>query len=94
MNLNNFTIKSQEAVQKAVELVTRQNQQSIEATHLLKAVILTGESVVNFLFQKLGINAQGLNAALDRKIASYPKVEGGEPYLSREANAVLQKAVD
>ena len=94
MNLNNFTIKSQEAVQKAVELVTRQNQQSIEATHLLKAVILTGESVVNFLFQKLGINLQGLNAALDRKIASYPKVEGGEPYLSREANAVLQKAVD
>ena len=94
MNLNNFTIKSQEAVQKAVELVTRQNQQSIEATHLLKAVILAGESVVNFLFQKLGINLQGLNAALDRKIASYPKVEGGEPYLSREANAVLQKAVD
>ena len=94
MKLNNFTIKSQEAVQKAVELVTRQNQQSIEATHLLKAVILTGESVVNFLFQKLGINLQGLNAALDRKIASYPKVEGGEPYLSREANAVLQKAVD
>lgn len=94
MNMNNFTIKSQEAVQKAVELVTRQNQQSIEATHLLKAVILTGESVVNFLFQKLGINLQGLNAALDRKIASYPKVEGGEPYLSREANAVLQKAVD
>ena len=94
MNLNNFTIKSQEAVQKAVELVTRQNQQSIKATHLLKAVILTGESVVNFLFQKLGINPQGLNAALDRKIASYPKVEGGEPYLSREANAVLQKAVD
>ena len=94
MNLNNFTIKSQEAVQKAVELVGQQNQQSIEATHLLKAVILTGESVVNFLFQKLGINPQGLNAALDRKIASYPKVEGGEPYLSREANAVLQKAVD
>ena len=93
MNLNNFTIKSQEAVQKAVELVGQQNQQSIEATHLLKAVILTGESVVNFLFQKLGINPQGLNAALDRKIASYPKVEGGEPYLSREANAVLQKAV-
>ena len=94
MNLNNFTIKSQEAVQKAVELVGQQNQQSIEATHLLKAVILTGESVVNFLFQKLGINPQGLNAALDRKIASYPKVEGGEPYLSREANVVLQKAVD
>ena len=94
MNLNNFTIKSQEAVQKAVELVGQQNQQSIEATHLLKAVILTGESVVNFLFQKLGINPQGLNAALDRKIASYPKVEGGEPYLSREANGVLQKAVD
>lgn len=94
MNLNNFTIKSQEAVQKAVELVRMQNRQSIEATDLLKAVILTGESMMQFLFQKLGIHAAGLNQLLDRKLESYPKVTGGEPYLSREANAVLQKAVD
>ena len=94
MNLNNFTIKSQEAVQKAVELVRMQNRQSIEATDLLKAVILTGESMMQFLFQKLGIHAAGLNQLLDRKLESYPKVTGGEPYLSREANAVLQKAID
>ena len=94
MNLNNFTIKSQEAVQKAVELVRMQNRQSIEATDLLKAVILTGESMMQFLFQKLGIHAAGLNQLLDRKLEAYPKVTGGEPYLSREANAVLQKAVD
>ena len=94
MNLNNFTIKSQEAVQKAVELVKMQNRQSIEATDLLKAVILTGESMMQFLFQKLGIHAAGLNQLLDRKLGSYPKVTGGEPYLSREANAVLQKAID
>lgn len=94
MNLNNFTIKSQEAVQKAVELVRMQNRQSIEATDLLKAVILTGESMMQFLFQKLGIHAAGLNQLLDRKLGSYPKVTGGEPYLSREANAVLQKAID
>ena len=94
MNLNNFTIKSQEAVQKAVQLVSQYNQQAIEPAYLLKAVILTGESVTNFLFQKLGINSQNLNMVLDRQIESYPKVSGGEPYLSSESNAVLQKAID
>ena len=62
--------------------------------HLLKAVIMTGESVTNFIFQKLGVNAQNLNMVLDRQIESYPKVSGGEPYLSSESNAVLQKAID
>jgi len=94
MNLNNFTIKSQEAVQQAIQLVSSNNQQVIEPEHLLKAVIMTGESMVNFLFQKLGVNTQNLNLVLDRQIESYPKVSGGEPYLSREANAVLQKAID
>lgn len=94
MNLNNFTIKAQEAIQQAVQLVTQRNQQVVEPTHILKGVMLTGESVVNFLFQKLGINTQNLNAILDRQIDSYPKVSGGEPYLSRESNAVLQKAID
>ena len=94
MNLNNFTIKAQEAVQRAVQLVTKNNQQVIEPVHLLKAVIMTGESVTNFIFQKLGVNAQNLNMVLDRQIESYPKVSGGEPYLSSESNAVLQKAID
>jgi len=94
MNLNNFTIKSQEAVQKAVELVSARSQQAIEAAHLLKAVILTGESVVNFLFQKLGVNTSNLNTILDKQLDSYPRISGGgEPYLSSEANAVLQKAI-
>lgn len=94
MNLNNFTIKSQEAVQQAVQLVSQNNQQVIEPVHLLKAVILTGESITNFLFQKLGVNIQNVNMILDRQIESYPKVSGGEPYLSKESNAVLQKAID
>ncbi len=94
MNLNNFTIKAQEAVQKAVELVSKNNGQAIEAVHLLKGVILTGESVTNFIFQKLGVNIQNLNRVLDAQISSLPKVSGGEPYLSTEANAVLQKAID
>ena len=94
MNLNNFTIKAQEAVQQAVQLVTKNNQQVIEPVHLLKAVIMTGESVTNFIFQKLGVNAQNLNMVLDRQIESYPKVSGGDPYLSSESNAVLQKAID
>ena len=94
MNLNSFTIKSQEAVQQAVQLVRKNNQQAIEPVHLLKAVIMTGESITNFLFQKQGVNIRNLNTALDRRIESYPKVSGGEPYLSNESNAVLQKAID
>lgn len=94
MNFNNFTIKAQEAVQQAVQLVTQNNQQAVEPVHLLKAVIVTGESITNFLFQKLGVNRQQVVKAIDAQIASLPKVSGGEPYLSGEANAVLQKAID
>ena len=93
MNLNNFTIKSQEAVQQAVQLATQNGQQAIEAVHLLKGVIMTGESVTNFIFQKLGVNIQNLNRVLDAQISSLPKVSGGETYLSSEANTVLQKAI-
>ena len=89
MNFNNFTIKSQEAVQQAVQLVTQNGQQAIEAVHLLKAVIMTGESITNFLFQKLGVNQQNVMKVVDAQIASLPKVSGGEPYLSGEANAIL-----
>ena len=94
MNFNNFTIKSQEAVQQSVQLVTQNGQQAIEAVHLLKAVIMTGESITNFLFQKLGVNQQNVMKVVDAQIASLPKVSGGEPYLSGEANAILQKAID
>ncbi len=94
MNFNNFTIKAQEAVQQAVQLVTQNGQQAIEAVHLLKAVMMTGESITNFLFQKLGINQQNVMRAVDAQIASLPKVSGGEPYLSSESNAILQKAID
>jgi ATP-dependent Clp protease ATP-binding subunit ClpB len=95
MNLNNFTIKSQEAVQQAVRLVSERNQQAIEAVHLLKAVIMTGESVVNFLFRKLGVQVQQLHRALDSQLEACPRVSGNvEPYLSPEANSVLQKAAD
>lgn len=94
MNFNNFTIKSQEAVQQAVQLVTQNGQQAIEAVHLLNAVIMTGESITNFLFQKLGVNQQNVMKVVDAQIASLPKVSGGEPYLSGEANAILQKAID
>ncbi len=94
MNFNNFTIKSQDAVQKSVELARSHNQQSIEPAHLMKAILEEGENVTGFLFRKMGVNVQNLNVILDKEIQSYPKVSGGEPYLSRESNAVLQKAVD
>ena len=93
MNFNNFTIKSQEAVQQAVNLAQSLGQQAIEPEHLLAGVLKVGENVTNFLFQKLGINGQQISTVLDRQLASLPKVSGGEPYLSRDANEVLQKAV-
>ena len=94
MNFNNFTIKSQEAVQQAVNLVQSRGQQAIEPEHLLAGVLKDGENVTNFIFQKLGINGQQIETVLDKQIASLPKVSGGEPYLSRDANEVLQKAVE
>lgn len=92
MNFNNFTIKSQEAVQEAVDLVKNRGQQAIEPAHLLHAVMKVGENVTNFIFQKLGVNGQQVALVVDRQIESLPKVSGGEPYLSRESNEVLQKA--
>ena len=94
MNYNNFTIKAQEAFQKAVGLAQSANQQIIEPAHLLKALMLVGENITNFLLQKLSVNTQTLGLALDREIESYPKVSGGEPMLSRETNSVIQKATD
>lgn len=94
MNFNNFTIKSQEVLQKSLEMVQERNQQSVETLHILFSLILTGDNVANFLFQKLGVNPQSLLQIIDKQIDSLPKVSGGEPYLSRESNAALQKAID
>jgi ATP-dependent Clp protease ATP-binding subunit ClpB len=94
MNFNNFTIKSQEAIQKAVEITRSSGSQAIEPIHLLKAVIQEGESVVKFIFQKVGANLAAIDVLIDREIAAQPKVSGAEPYLSRTANDVLQKALD
>ena len=94
MNFNNFTIKSQEAVQSTVNLVQAKGQQAIETPHLFKALLKEGEDVAQFLFGKLGANRQALESTADSLIAGFPHVSGGEPYLSREANAVLQRATD
>lgn len=94
MNFNNFTIKSQEVIQKAVELTKGNGNQAIEPVHILKALILEGESVVKFIFQKVGANLPMLTSLIDREMSTLPKVNGGEPYLSRTSNDVLQKAID
>lgn len=93
MNFNNFTIKSQEAVQQAVNVTQARGQQAIEPVHLLAGVLKVGENVTNFIFQKLGMNAQQIALVIDKQIDSLPKVSGGEPYLSRESNEILQRAI-
>ncbi|MBP7179922.1 MAG: ATP-dependent chaperone ClpB [Dysgonomonadaceae bacterium] len=94
MNFNNFTIKAQEAVQKAIDLAQANGQQMIEPGHVLKGVMLVGENVTNYLFQKLEVNIRSLESGLDKQIESYPRVSGGDPMLSRETNSVFQKAND
>ena len=94
MNLNKFTIKAQEAVQEAVARAGRQGQQAIEPEHLLSGILKVGEQVTQFIFQKLGISQQAVTRAVDAQIASLPKVQGGEPYLSRSTNEVLLQAED
>ncbi|MDE6197961.1 MAG: type VI secretion system ATPase TssH, partial [Muribaculaceae bacterium] len=94
MNFNSFTIKSQEAIQKAVEITRGAGSQAIEPVCLLKGVIDEGESVVKFIFQKIGANPALVTRQVDSEIAALPKVSGQEPYLSRTSNDVLQKALD
>ena len=94
MNFNNFTIKSQEVVQKAIEYTREAGQQQIEPVHLLKAIFGEAETIVNFVFQKTGVNTSSVKAAVDNAITSLPKVSGGEVFLSRESNEALQKAID
>jgi len=93
MNFDNFTIKAQEAVNQAVKIAEGNNQQAIETGHLLKGLMVNAESVTGFLLKKLGVNVLIFNAALDKIIVSYPKVTGGESYLSSAANSAVQKAV-
>ena len=94
MNFNNFTIKAQEAVQKAIEIAQNRQQQVIETSHILKGVLETGEDVTNFLFEKSGANKNYITSALDRLIKNHPRVSSTEPYLSNESNKTLQKAID
>lgn len=92
MNFNNFTIKAQEAIQKASEIAVGNQQQAIENAHILKALLLVDENVITYLLKKLNVNINRLNDSLDQQIASFPKVSGSEVYLSSGANSALQKA--
>lgn len=92
MNFEKFTIKSQEAIQKAIELAQTNGQQAIETAHLLKAILTVADAVSQFIVQKLNINIAQLNQSVDGLIRSLPKVSGGQPYVSNETNKVLQTA--
>ena len=94
MDFKKYTIKSQEAIQKAAEIATGNQQQAIEPGHLLKAVLLTDENVVAFLIKKLGVNKVQLETQLEEIVAAYPKVSGQQPYLSGDGHAALTKALD
>ena len=92
MNLNNYTIKSQEAINKAVEITMANQQQQVEPGHLLMGILQTDENVVNFLIKKLGINKDIIESGLEKIVSTYPKVSGQQPYLSNDTNQVLQKS--
>ena len=92
MNFNNFTIKAQEAIQKASEIATGFQQQAIENAHILKALLSVDENVVGYILKKLNVNIARLNNSLDDQIASFPKVSSTNVYLSNTANSSLQKA--
>ena len=94
MNMNDLTIKSQEAIEKATEIAAANQNQPIEASHLLKAILLVDENVVPYLLRKLNVNLDSFSKALDSQIESLPKVAGGQQFLSSNSNRVLQKASD
>ncbi|MCK9639127.1 MAG: ATP-dependent chaperone ClpB [Prolixibacteraceae bacterium] len=93
MNFNNFTIKAQEAVQQAIQITTGNNQQSVETAHLMKGLLSEAESITAFLLQKTGVNVAYFTKELDHIINGFPKVTGGEPFLSTAANTTVQKAI-
>ncbi|MDH5604690.1 MAG: AAA family ATPase, partial [Cyclobacteriaceae bacterium] len=92
MNFDKYTIKSQETIQKGLELAQEYGHQAIEPGHLLKALLLTDDNVFSFIFKKLNINKNPIEAALEEVIIGYPKVSGATPYLSNDTNRVLQQA--
>ncbi len=94
MDMQKLTIKAQETIQEAVNLARRNGQQALEPEHLLSALLKTGEQVCDFLFGKLGVNKNALQQALQSQLQSLPRVQGGEPYLSRTLNEVLDRAED
>ena len=94
MTFEKFTIKAQEAVQSAVNTAQRNGQQTIEPLHLLAGVMDKGKDVTNYIFQKLGVNAQTVENAVQSEMSHLPKVSGGEPYFSSEANQVMQRTLD
>ncbi len=95
MDFNQFTIKSQEAIQKAAELATGAGTPAIETAHLLKGIFVEDENVTDFLFKKLSVNKQLISQKLEEQLAKLPKVSGGQqPYLSNAANQALTKAKD
>ena len=93
MNLNNFTIKSQEAIQKGQQLAQEFGHQAIETGHILKGVLEVDDNVSAFLLKKLGVDPANFERVLDSIISSYPKVSGAEVYLSSEGQKALQKAI-
>ncbi|MFV0366036.1 MAG: ATP-dependent chaperone ClpB [Mangrovibacterium sp.] len=92
MDFNKLTIKSQEAVQKASEIAAANQQQAIDTGHLFKGLLQAGENIISFLLDKVGVNTHSLNLEIENILASYPKVSGGNPYLSAAANKALEKA--
>ena len=94
MNLNDLTIKSQEAIEKATQIAASNQNQPIEAVHILKAILMVDENVVPYLLQKLNVNLESFSKALDDLISSLPKVSGGQQFLSPNSNRALQKASD
>ena len=94
MTFDKFTIKAQETVQEAVNTAQQNGQQSIEPVHLLKGVMVKAKDVAGYIFQKLGANASQIEMVVDSEIKRLPRVQGGQPYLSNDANTVLQRAQD
>ena len=94
MTFEKFTIKAQEAVQSAINIAQRNGQQTIEPVHILAGVMDKGKDVINYVFQKIGVNVQAVESAIQNEMSHLPKVSGGEPYLSSETNQVMQRTVE
>ena len=94
MTFEKFTIKAQEAVQSAINIAQRNGQQTIEPVHILAGVMDKGKDVINYVFQKIGVNTQAVETAIQNEMSHLPKVSGGEPYLSSDTNQVMQRTIE